>query len=303
MQKQAERPERNNLNSFLKYIYLERNLSANTRSAYASDLKTYLEFLTSKNLDPVHIPHETITDYLRSRRDLGLKASSVGRELEAIRMFHRYLFSEGLSTQDPSAKTVSPRFLQHLPSVMSVREVERLIFSIPDEKEKDIRFKAMLELLYATGMRVSELTRLPLRAVDMETGFVRILGKGRKERIVPLGRAAAAALHKYLAARSAKFADRSHDTEALFLTKFGKPMSRNEFWRQLNTYAARAGIRGKIHPHILRHSFATHLLEGGADLRSVQELLGHSSLVTTQIYTHLDTRQMKESHRRFHPRG
>ena len=185
---------------------------------------------------------------------------------------------------------------------MSVREVEKLISSIPNEKEHDIRFKAMLELLYASGMRVTELTRLPREAVDLDAGFVRIMGKGRKERMVPLGRSAAAALRKYLAVRAVKFMNRSYDKDALFLTKFGKSMSRGEFWRQLNAYTKRAGMV-KIHPHILRHSFATHLLQGGADLRSVQELLGHSSLVTTQIYTHLETRQMKDSHRRFHPRG
>ncbi len=243
--------------------------------------------------------HDDITGYLRSRRDLGLKTTSLYRELESVRMFHKYLFAEGFAPKDPSSKTVSPKINQRLPSAMTVRDVDRLIASVPEEKEHQVRFKAMLELLYATGMRVSELTQMPSDSLDLDAGFVRVMGKGRKERIVPLGRSAKAAILKYLSLRTKKFAGKS---PALFITKFGEPMTRNEFWRQLKLYSRKAGIRN-VHPHTLRHSFATHLLQGGADLRSVQELLGHSSLVTTQIYTHLDTRQMKDAHRKFHPRG
>ncbi len=288
------------ISSFLNYIRLERNLSANTVSAYASDLRLYLEYLKSKDLEARQAGHGDITGYLRGRRDLDLKTSTLSRELESIRMFHKYLFAEGLAAKDPSSKTASPKLVSRLPSAMSVREVERLINSIPDEKEHQVRFKAMLELLYATGMRVSELTQIPFASLDLDSGFVRILGKGRKERIVPLGKASRVAVRKYLAFRSKKFDGK---TEALFPTKFGKAMTRNEFWRQLKAYSKKTGIRLNVHPHILRHSFASHLLAGGADLRSVQELLGHASLVTTQIYTHLDTRQMKDAHRKFHPRG
>lgn len=254
-------------------------------------------------MDPRRIIHEDISRYLRHRRDLGLKTSSLSRELESVRAFHKYLFSEGFSLKDASAKTSSPKIMRRLPAPATVREVDRLLSSIPSKKEADVRFKAMLELLYGTGMRVSELTQLPLRALDLESGFVRVTGKGGKERIVPLGKIASAALRGYLAVREEKFRGRPHQDPALFLTKLGKPMSRGEFWRQLKAASRRAGLMKNIHPHTLRHSFASHLLEGGADLRSVQELLGHASLVTTQIYTHLDSRQMKESHRRFHPRG
>jgi integrase/recombinase XerD len=281
----------------------ERNLSLNSLKAYRSDLKTYLDYLYSRRLDPLAIEHFQITDYLRARREKGLKTSSICRELESVRQFHKFLFSENISKIDSGTKTVSPRLVHRLPGVLSVSDVERLLSSIPSQRETEIRFKAMLETLYATGMRVSELVNLNLSQMDLDSGFVRVIGKGRRERIVLLGSAARSAVRKYLAARSRKFEGRSHDMQGLFLTKLGRKMTRGEFWRQLKVCAGRAGLSQSISPHMLRHSFASHLLAGGADLRSIQELLGHSSLATTQIYTHIDTRQMKEMHRRYHPRG
>ncbi len=254
-------------------------------------------------MDPLKVEHSQITEYLRSRRDIGLKTSTLYRELESIRAFHRYLFAEGLSSKDSAAKASSPKLIHALPQTLSVGQVERLLASIPDKKSNQVRFKAMLELLYATGMRVSELVNLEPHQLDLDSGFARVMGKGKKERIVPLGKSAKAAVRNYLALRSKKFKDRPHDARAIFLSNLGKRLGRGLFWRELKAFAKAAGLKSSVYPHLFRHSFASHLLQGGADLRSVQELLGHASLTTTQIYTHLDTRQIKESHRRFHPRG
>ena len=301
--KSPDSPQHKYLEPFIRYLRFERNLSENSQSAYHSDLKAYLSYLDSRRLDVLKADHTHIADYLRKRRDEGLKTTSIYRELESIRNFHKYLFSEELSKADPGTKTSAPRLAHKLPSVLSTRDVERLLNSVPSRKEQDIRFKAMLELLYATGMRITELVSLNLSQVDLESGFIKVIGKGKKERIVPVGETARVALRKYLAARALKFSGKTHDAQGLFLSKFGKKISRNEFWRRLKIHAKKAGLSQSISPHVLRHSFASHLLEGGADLRSVQELLGHSSLSTTQIYTHIDTRRMKEMHRKFHPRG
>lgn len=291
------------LDSFIRYLRFERNLSENSQAAYQSDLKSYLAHLNKKKLDVQKVSHLDIVSYLRSRKDQGLKTSSLCRILESIRMFHRYLFQEDISKSDPGTKTVSPRLIPRLPSALSVRDVERLLSALPAKREVEIRFRAMLELLYASGMRVSELVTLRLDQLDLESGFVKVIGKGKKERIVPLGSSARISIERYLLSRSQKFSGKPHDHGTLFLTKFGRKMTRNEFWRQLKNNARNAGLTRHVSPHKFRHSFATHLLEGGADLRSLQELLGHSSLSTTQIYTHVETRMMKEMHRRFHPRG
>lgn len=291
------------LGSFIKYLQFERKLSPNTQSAYASDLKQYLSYLAKLRLNVAAVNHHHISDYLWSRKEMAIKTSTLARELESIRMFHKYLFAENLSQSDPGAKTISPKLLSRLPSVLSVRDIERLLAAIPTDKEPGLRFRAMCEALYATGMRVSELVGLRLDQLDLDSGFIRVIGKGRKERIVPIGQSAKAYIKQYLSARAKKFEKRPHDKDALFLSKFGRRMSRNEFWRVLKIYSKAAGIRASVSPHVLRHSFASHLLEGGADLRSLQELLGHSSLTTTQIYTHIETKRLKETHRKFHPRG
>ncbi len=291
------------LGSFIKHLQFERKLSPNTQSAYASDLKQYLTYLAKKRLKADKVNHHDISDYLWTRKETGMKTSTLARELESIRMFHKYLFAENLTSADPGSKTVSPRLLSKLPSVLSARDIERLLAAIPLNREPGLRFRAMCETLYATGMRVSELVGLKMDQLDLDSCFVRVIGKGNKERIVPIGQSAKAYLRQYLAARARKFEKRPHDKETVFLSKFGRKMTRNEFWRVLRNYSRAARIKGHISPHVLRHSFASHLLEGGADLRSVQELLGHSSLTTTQIYTHIETKRLKETHRKFHPRG
>lgn len=291
------------LDSFIKYIRFERNLSENSQKSYQSDLKTYLAYLQSQRLNLLEVDHQQITDFLWSRKELGLKTTTIFRELESVKMFHKFLFQEGLSKSDPGMKTISPKILHKLPSVLSTREIDRIISSIPTNHELGIRLRAMVELLYATGMRVSELVNLKMSQMDLESGFVRVIGKGNKERIVPIGLAAKTAIRRYLTVKSQKFRDRTSDADTVFLSKLGKKMSRKEFWRQLKHFAKKAGVSQFVSPHIFRHSFASHLLQGGADLRAVQDLLGHSSLATTQIYTHIDSRQIKEIHRKFHPRG
>lgn len=291
------------LDLFIKYLRFEKNLSENSQKSYQYDLRNYLIYLDFHHLDVLKVTHQQIIEYLWFRKEKGFQTTTLYRELESIKMFHKFLFSENYAQSDPGAKTISPKVIHHLPSVLTVREVERLLSSMRISREVDVRFKAMLELLYATGMRVSELVNLKMSQVDMESGFIRVIGKGKKERIVPFGLSARTALRSYLSVRSKKFQKRSHDADVLFLTKYGGGMSRSEFWRQLKGYAKRAGISKPISPHMFRHSFASHLLAGGADLRSVQELLGHSSLSTTQIYTHVETSRLKEMHRKFHPRG
>lgn len=291
------------LDSFLKYLQFERHFSENSIRAYSADLKNYLSCLEKQKRSLSEIAHQEILDYLWQAREQGLQTATVCRRLEAIKLFHKFLFLEGHSKTDPGTKLTSPRIVRKLPQFLTPREVEKLLAAVPTEKELGIRFKAMLELLYASGMRVSELVNLKMNQLDLDASFVRVVGKGKKERIVPLGQAARSALRKYLAVRLEKFKKRKFEQETVFLSKMGKKMSRIEFWRQLKNFAQRAGISKSISPHTLRHSFASHLLAGGADLRVVQELLGHSSLSTTQIYTHLETRHLKEMHKKFHPRG
>jgi len=287
---------------FLRYLVFERNLSPNTLAAYKSDIISYLSYLKEKKIVVAKVEHLQISDYLWQRKKLNLTSTTLVRELESIKAFHKFLFLEELSHKDPGAKVNSPKLISKLPVILTRRNLERLLSSIPQKKEVEIRFKAMLELLYAAGLRVSELVGLKLNQVALDSGFVRVIGKGKKERIVPLGNAAKSAVRRYLEIREKKFKGQEIEKDALFVTKYGKRMSRNEFWRQLKNFSKKTGL-SQISPHTIRHSFATHLLEGGADLRSVQELLGHSSLATTQIYTHLETRLLKESHKKFHPRS
>jgi len=285
---------------FLRYLTAERRLSAKTVEAYASDLKPYLAYLQRARLHPLLVKRTTITDYLLDRRSQGLSAPSIARAIEALRQFYKFLVNEGHATLNPAFLVELPKRLLPLPQTLSTEEVRRLL-SAPKQtnKEIDVRYKAMLELLYATGLRVSELVNLLKNQVDLEIGYLKVSGKGGRERIVPIGRRAKIALEFYL-----KWPRRKEsNNEFLFVGPRKKPISRVTFWRELKKYARVAHIQKNITPHTLRHSFATHLLAGGADLRSVQEMLGHASIATTQIYTHVDNRQIKEAHKRFHPRS
>jgi len=284
---------------FLRFLRAERALSPRTVEAYASDLKTYLAYLKRVGVDPLAAPRQIITDYLLERKMGGLKTSSIAREIESLRQFYKFLVNEDYAAHNPAALLDLPKRYLTLPQILNPEEVNRLLATLGSGKNADIRYKAMLELLYATGLRVSELVNLKTNQVDLEVGYLKVMGKGGRERIVPIGSRARIALRVYLESNTRK----NTDSEFLFLGRGKKPMSRITFWRRLKVYARNAGIPKNITPHTLRHSFATHLLSGGADLRSVQEMLGHVSISTTQIYTHVDHRQIKDAHKRFHPRA
>ncbi|MFH1277808.1 MAG: site-specific tyrosine recombinase XerD [Candidatus Eisenbacteria bacterium] len=291
------------LGEFLVYLKTERSLAANTIESYRRDLARYLRFLGEQGVgEPEGIGPEHLSGFAEGESRAGLSARTLARRHSSLRMFHRFLVREKILRRDPTAALLSPRLPFRLPHALPVREVERLLDEIPAEGPLGHRDRAMLELLYATGMRVSELIDLPLRALSRKEAYVRVVGKGGKERVVPVGRRALAAVDRYLK-EGRWILIRGKRTEELFLNHRGGALSRMGVWKILRKRAREAGLPGKISPHTLRHSFATHLLEGGASLRDVQEMLGHSDVSTTQIYTAVDRTYLKEVHRTFHPRG
>ena len=287
-----------NLEKFINYILIEKGLSKNTALAYQRDLKTYLNFLQTKQINYQTVNHNEITDFLWHLKTLNFKPRSIYRTIESIRQFYKFLISENYIKNDPTVYLTSPKMPVILPDMLTNEEVAKLLNSVSGSDNMSIRNRAMLELLYATGLRVSELINLKFSNIDIEEKFVKIIGKGSKERLVPFGQKAQSYLKRYLRVRNDK-----KNSEFVFLTKLNKPISRIEFWRQLKQIAIKAGITKSITPHTLRHSFATHLLTGGADIRFVQEMLGHSSISTTQIYTHISQQRLKEQHKKYHPRG
>jgi len=290
------------IEEFLNYLSVERGLSANTIVAYRRDLKKYTGFLSRRSItDADSVTRETITDYMQKQKTGGLSASSISRSLAAIKMFHRFLTRERLAKEDPTNLLETPKLWKRVPEVLSSTEIEKMIKATQGRRWQEVRDNAILELLYASGMRVSELVDLKVDNVNMDVGYVRCIGKGRKERIIPIGKKAQTAVKRYSDTVRAKLA-KKHITTALFLSRLGKKISRQSVWKIIKRYAQRANIKKTIKPHTIRHSFATHLLEHGADLRSVQEMLGHSDISTTQIYTHVDKERLKTVHRQFHPR-
>ncbi len=288
--------------NFLNGLSAEKGLSKNTRLAYGQDLRAYLNFLKSHKVDSFEkITRRQIMDFLLAERDREQEPASVARALVALRMFHRFLFEEGEVKENVTDALESPKLWKHLPEVLSAAEVVRLL-ETPDSRQlQGLRDLALLELLYAAGLRASEASALRVSQLDLENGTLRVIGKGSKERIVPVGRKAREVIGRYLKRVRPEWT-KKEVSDALFLSRLGKPLSRQSVWAVLKKYAKTSGIRKKLYPHILRHSFATHLLEGGADLRVVQELLGHADIVTTQIYTHVDKSRLKGIHKRFHPR-
>jgi integrase/recombinase XerD len=288
---------------FLNYLSVERGLSRNTITSYAQDLKTFLDYLKDQQrIDSLDKTDKNqITSFLLKLKTEGLNANSIARKLAAIKTFYRFLVREKILRDDPTSLLESPKLWRRIPSTLSIQEIEALIAQPDLHKRRGIRDKAILEVLYATGMRVSELAGLKLEDVNLDVGFVRCLGKGNKERIVPLGRKAVTCLKRYITNARPYFLKR-RSTDILFLTRLNKRISRQSIWKMIKRYAHQARIRKEIRPHILRHSFATHLIERGADLRSVQEMLGHSDISTTQVYTHINKDRLKAIHRRFHPR-
>ncbi len=282
---------------------VERGVADNTLAAYSRDLRKYLAFLEEEGLiclAEVSLAH--LQDFLRRLRNAGLSPRSVARTISALRTFHRFVAAQGHVQSDPTSLLRTPRVPRSLPNVLSGDEVEHLLEAPDVSQARGLRDRAMLELLYATGLRVSELLSLSLNALDPTVGFVRCLGKGAKERVVPVGSSALGWLKDYLT-RGRPSLTAQRDAPFLFPGRGGRRLTRQAFWKSIRSYARKAGIPKQITPHTLRHSFATHLLEHGADLRSVQLMLGHADISTTQIYTHVSRARLREIHERFHPRS
>jgi integrase/recombinase XerD len=291
------------IEQFLDYLSVEKGLSTNTITSYRLDLKKFSAYLHGRGIKSADkVTKHDISKYLYYLKDKSLSSGSISRNLVAIKMFYRFLVAERLAKENPAGLIESPRLVRTLPEVLGTGEIVKML-EVPDKRDiLGLRDRAVMELMYATGMRVSEVVDLMLEGLNIDVGFIRCTGKGGKERIVPIGRDAQTALSRYLAKSRPKLSRRAEDRH-LFLSRFGKKVSRQSFWKMLKKYARTAGIKKRITPHMLRHSFATHLLEKGADLRSVQEMLGHADISTTQIYTHINKARLKGIHKRFHPRG
>lgn len=293
------------LKHFLHYLAVERGLARNTLEAYERDLTSFLEYMSDKQgittLDQVDRVH--IVNYLMFLRESGRASSTVARTMTSIRSFFKFLVREQILAADPSIYMDTPKTDKKLPKVMNLEEVERLLDAPQVKEPAGIRDKAMLELLYASGIRVSELVSLNVGDLNLGMGFVRCIGKGSKERIIPLGRIALDWLDRYIQTARSKLLKGRLSEQALFVNRNGGRMTRQGFWKIIKQYGKEANIDKDITPHMLRHSFATHLLENGADLRAVQEMLGHSDISTTQIYTHVTKLRMKDVYNRTHPRA
>lgn len=293
----------NYLDLFISYLTVEKGLSENTLSAYSRDLTGYLDFLEKeKRQTPAEVVPLDVASFLGVLKNRGIGARSRARCLSAIRMFHKFLMIENYAENNPASIVEAPKTVNKLPQFLTGPEVNALLASCGGTTAEDIRDLTMLELLYATGLRVSELVNLKLREVNLQSGYLMTLGKGSKERLVPIGESARQQVACYL-----QDVRQQQDPTAcnpyLFLSRLGDRLSRQAFWNIIKKRALLAGIRKSISPHTLRHSFATHLLENGADLRSVQIMLGHADLATTQIYTHVTRERLKKLHQQIHPRG
>ncbi|MBU1121351.1 MAG: site-specific tyrosine recombinase XerD [Candidatus Omnitrophica bacterium] len=288
--------------SFIDYLRVEKGLSNNSIISYSHDLKKYGQYLEDKGLVvSSKITRRDITDFLFSLRK-EVSPTSISRVLSTIRSFHRFLLREKISSSDPSELIEAPKVEKKLPNFLTFDEVIRILKVSNLKTRYGIRERAILELMYATGLRVSELAALKISDINLEVGFIKCKGKGSKERIVPLGGVAKKFLEKYLSGIRDLFL-KEKISFFLFVRQGGKTLSRQSVWKIIKKVVEKAQIKKKVSPHTLRHSFATHLLERGADLRSIQEMLGHASITTTQIYTHINQVRLKEIHRKFHPRA
>jgi integrase/recombinase XerD len=291
------------LDQFLHYLIVEKGLSKNTIDAYSHGLNRFLDSLRKKGIQEMpSVSKFDVRAFLLALRKQGLSTKTVVRNLVAIRTFFQFLIQEGILEANPIEELESPKIAKTLPEILTLKEVEQLLEQPNPQTPIGIRDRAMLEVLYATGMRVSELTHLPINQVNLESGYVLVFGKGSKERIVPIGSEAMKWVALYLKAARERLA-KEKESPFLFINRLGRGMSRQQFWKNIKAFGRRAGIRKRITPHLLRHSFASHLLEGGADLRSVQMMLGHVDISTTQIYTHVTGERLKKIHKRYHPRG
>ena len=294
------------LDEFINYIDVEKGLSKNTKLAYQRDLSQYLKYLEENRKNATGITHSDVMEFLLIKRKY-LSPSSLARVITSIKMFHRFLISDNYCEMDPTQNLDSPHLGLRLPKVLTFAEVEALLNAPPSDTPGGIRDRAMMELLYATGMRVSEIINLKMEDVNLKLGYLRCLGKRAKERIVPIGSEAIKFINIYLnkvrSSHKALSGTPTRQPLSLFLNPSGRRLSRVGFWKIIKRYTILSGIKKEITPHTLRHSFATHLLERGADLRAIQEMLGHESISSTQIYTHLTRKRLKDLHKKFHPRG
>ncbi len=292
------------LKEYLSYLKLEKNLSENTILSYKNDLSSFIRFLEEYEIDdPSNIDAKIIVLFFTKLEKLGLTSSSAARYFSSIKGFLNYLFANNYIPSSPIEKVNPPKLTKTLPGVLSIAEVE-LILSLPDTKEiLGIRDKAILEVFYACGLRISELIALKISDLFLDEEMIRVFGKGSKERIVPIGSSAINCVQVYLTKSRPLLQKKMKSENFVFLNSRGAKLSRMGVWKIVMKYVKSSGIKKPIHPHTFRHSFATHLIEGGADLRSVQEMLGHADISTTQIYTHIDREFIKQVHKQFHPRG
>ncbi len=287
------------IGKYLNYLAVEKGLAKNTLGSYRIDLRRYAAFTGAKAADDIR--RDDIVSFLSHLSSQGIAAPSVARCLSALRGFHKFLLIDGLAESDPTADLESPRGWKRLPKSLSSRDVEALLDQPKTGSVLGMRDRAMLELLYATGLRVSELVGLRIRDLNLERGYLVVIGKGSKERLVPMGEAAMEAVHDYLE-RARPLLLKGRESEHLFISSKRKVITRQMFWERIKQYSRQAGIEQNISPHTLRHSFATHLLDNGADLRAVQAMLGHSDISTTQIYTHVSRERLRNIHEKYHPR-
>ena len=291
------------IEEYLKFIQLEKGLSENTIGAYRRDLKKYQDYLEEEKINHIDfIDRQTIQVCLGDLHDKGASAKSIARFISTIRSFHQFALREKYAAKDPTVLIETPKYERRLPDVLEVDEVIRLLETPDMSKNNGYRDRAMLELLYATGMRVTELINLKVEDVNLIMGFVRVFGKGNKERIVPLGETIIDILETYIETVRPQLLKKTV-TDNLFLNMHGKPLSRQAIWKMIKQNGVKAEIFKTLTPHTLRHPFATHLLENGADLRAVQEMLGHADISTTQLYTHVSKSQIRKIYNQFHPRA
>ena len=286
---------------FSRHLGMERGLAHNTCLAYAGDAEAFLAYCEARKTDPALAETTFVEGYLWSlKKERGLGPASIFRKTESLRAFYRYLRLEGKAQKDPTSNFRAPKLPRKVPRFLDKRDMEKLLIYPAGEAFAKVRAAAAIELLYASGIRVSELLGLRLESVNFQQGWLRVFGKGAKERMVPVNAAALSRLKEYLASRQRKFGGQPAADE-LFVNRSGQALSRQQMWKDIVTFGREAGVEIKPHPHLFRHTFASHLVQGGADLRSVQEMLGHASLNTTQIYAHVDKGDIKRAHDKFHP--
>ncbi|MFC2141601.1 site-specific tyrosine recombinase XerD [Acidobacteriota bacterium] len=289
--------------AFLEYLSVERGLSPNTIASYDRDLRKLFLFFDKEKITWKKAEEDHLVKFIQHQSRAGLSARSIARLVSTLRAFYRFLVLDGAVKASPAANLITPKLWFKLPHFLHLEEVERLLGGPSGDDPRSLRDRAMLEVLYASGLRVSELILMKRPDLNLEEGFLICKGKGGKERIVPLGKSAVEAVERYLRQARAHFLKSRPETDYLFLTGRGRPFTRQGFWKRLKGYALQAGLDRKVSPHMLRHSFATHMLERGADLRSVQLMLGHSQITTTQIYTHVSRSRLRSVYDRFHPRA